>query len=208
LGLVGRDPAQDSVIELVADRSAGRYVTTTLEGEGAGTEIRVRLTERAAHVVDVEVEFHLPEADPARLARLGAGYAEVYARLWDEDEAMMHAREAALALSTPLAGPGDERIDLGDATTIADALPFDFALAGRRYRLVCREGELVAYSTVCPHWLGPLDAHADVAGQVRCPWHGYRFDVRSRQCLDVRGLRLAPAPRIAVESGRVVATRP
>lgn len=32
------------VIELRADQPSGRYVTTTLEGSGVGTEIRVSLT--------------------------------------------------------------------------------------------------------------------------------------------------------------------
>jgi nitrite reductase/ring-hydroxylating ferredoxin subunit len=33
---------------------------------------------------------------------------------------------------------------------------------------------------VCPHFGGPLDdAPVDDRGIVTCPWHGYRFDVRT-----------------------------
>jgi nitrite reductase/ring-hydroxylating ferredoxin subunit len=203
LGLVGRDPCADTVIELIADRAAGRYVTTTLEGEGTGTEIRVALTERSAHAVDVEVQFHVAEDDPERLARIGAGYAQAYARLWDEDEAMMHAREAALAHTAAEPRTSGGRIDLGASSDVRAALPLAFTLSGRDYRLVEQDGALVAHSTLCPHWLGPL-GHSDVVdGAVTCPWHGYRFDIRSRRCLDAPGLKLARAPRIEEYAGRV-----
>ena len=60
------------------------------------------------------------------------------------------------------------------------------------------DGELVAHAAVCPHWLGPLDAASLEDGALRCPWHGYRFDVRSGCNLDGRRLRLPPAPRVRV----------
>ena len=62
---------------------------------------------------------------------------------------------------------------------------------------------LMAYAATCPHWLGPLDATPVVDGCVRCPWHGYRFDVRSGGSADGRGLRLATPPRVLIEEGQV-----
>ena len=197
----------EQVIELRADREAGRYVTTTLSGAGAGSEIRVALAPRAAHSVDVVVEFHLPERDPGRLAALGQGYAAAYARLWDEDEAMMGERERALARraargSEPAPGP----VDLGSEAEVRAALPLDLALGGERFRLIELDGALVAHALTCPHWLGPLDrAAVDADGAVRCPWHGYRFDVRSGACLGRPQLRLATAPAIRIVDGRVLA---
>jgi nitrite reductase/ring-hydroxylating ferredoxin subunit len=38
-------------------------------------------------------------------------------------------------------------------------------------------------------------------GCVRCPWHGYRFDLRTGLSADGRGLRLAPAPEVRVDPG-------
>ena len=204
LRLAGRGAQDDSVIELVADQPAGRYVTTTLEGQGTGTQICVTLAERGAHDVSVEVEFYVPEADATRLALIGSAYESVYAQLWDEDEAMMQAREAALARSTGPVIPG-QRLDLGDEPAVRAALPVIFEMAGRSFRLVAVEGRLVAHSTVCPHWLGPLDAGTLVDGAITCPWHGYRFDIASRRCLDMPGLKLAPAPAVIVENGRVIA---
>jgi nitrite reductase/ring-hydroxylating ferredoxin subunit len=71
---------------------------------------------------------------------------------------------------------------------------------GHPFRIIALDDELIAHSTVCPHWLGPLDAATpDELGCIRCPWHGYGFDVRSGHSTDGRNLQLAPAPRVAID---------
>ena len=191
-------------IEMRADRARGRYTSTTIAGTGAGTEIRVALTPAATRQVDVLVEFHLPENRPNRLASLGDAYAATYARLWDEDEAMMQARERALA-RRPTADRTGLSIDLGAEQAVRAILPVGFELGGAPYRVVDLEGALVAHSTICPHWLGPLDDAPVIEGAMRCPWHGYRFDVASGACITRPELRMAPAPTIRIVAGRVVA---
>lgn len=198
----GGAPAQ--IIELRADRTNGRYVSTTLTGVGAGTEIRVVLTELARHSTEVRVEFHLPEPDSARLAGLGAAYRKMYARLWDEDEAMMRHREAALARSK-MTVPAGASIDLGPEAAVRKSLPLSFELCTVPFRLVELDGSLVAHAAVCPHWLGPLADSEVKHGAVRCPWHGYSFDVRSGRCASGQALKLPPAPTITVVDGRVLA---
>ncbi len=197
---------QAQVIELRADAPANRYTSTTLEGPGRGTEIRVALRPVAGHLTDVAVEFHLPEPDPERLRALGEAYAAVYATLWDEDEAMMRERERALAL--PRAPRGDAApLDLGPEADIRAGLPLRFDFGGRPFRLVELDGALVAHAALCPHWLGPLGDAPVEGGEVRCPWHGYRFDVRTGACTHGGGYRLEPAPAITVRDGRVIAAR-
>lgn len=192
------------VIELSADQRAGRYVSTTIEGTGAGTEIRVALFPRGEHRTDVVVEFHLPEADPARLFAFGAAYQAAYARLWDEDEAMMQARERMLARrDAPALDAG--AVELGSVAEVFACAPFVFAWGGVSFRLVELDGALMAHAAVCPHWLGPLDDAPVVDGAVRCPWHGYRFDVATGACLSHRSAPLARAPVVRVEDGRVIA---
>lgn len=199
--------AASQLIEMRADRANDRYTSTTVEGTGAGTEIRVALAPRDAAQVDVTVEFHIPEERPERLAAIGDAYVAAYARLWDEDEAMMGARERALArrrtpdFSVP-------PLDLGEAQAVRAALPLAFAFGEAPFRLVDIDGEFVAHSTICPHWLGPLDEAPVIGGQIRCPWHGYRFDVTSGACAAHPPLKLARAPEIALIEGRVIAAWP
>lgn len=197
-------PAQ--IIELRADRANGRYVSTTLAGQGVGTEIRVMLTELAQHSTAVRVEFHLPEADDVRRAGLGEAYRAAYARLWDEDEAMMRHREAALARPRATVAAGAS-IDLGAEAAVRNSLPLSFELDTVPFRLVELDGSLVAHAETCPHWLGPLADSEVEHGSVRCPWHGYRFDVRSGRCVSGQPLALRPAPTITVVDGRVIAAR-
>lgn len=196
------NPAQR--IEMRADREGGRYGSTTLEGSGKGTEIRVALDPVERDLVDVTVEFHLPETRPDRLAALGEIYAAAYARLWDEDEVMMQARERALARRTTpdrTAPP----LDLGDERTVRAALPLQFELGGARFRLIGLDGALVAHAIACPHWLGPLDAVPVMDGTIRCPWHGYLFDVTTGKCRDHPALTLATPPDIRAVDGRAIA---
>ncbi len=130
---------------------------------------------------------------------IGKGFVAIYERLWDEDEAMMQAREAALA-PRPRA---PDRVDLGPEAALA--LPLDFDLGSGRFRLIRHQTTLLAHSRICPHWLGPLDAPPDGDGCLTCPWHGYRFDAATGRSADGRALRLAPAPAISIENGHVIA---
>jgi nitrite reductase/ring-hydroxylating ferredoxin subunit len=41
------------------------------------------------------------------------------------------------------------------------------------------DGVRIRHATVCPHLGGPLDDAPMEDGCVRCPWHGYRFDLRT-----------------------------
>jgi nitrite reductase/ring-hydroxylating ferredoxin subunit len=194
----GSSAPQTLKLFMAPDTSGYRVVTEA--GFGTGSEIRVSVTPRAAHQTDVVVDYHVPETDPDRLAMIGAAFVAIYERLWDEDEAMMVARETALA-PRPRA---PARVDLGPEADLD--LPLAFDLGNGRFRLVRHDGALIAHSAACPHWLGPLDGTIDGDGCVTCPWHGYRFDVASGRSADGRGLRLAPAPRITIEAGHVIAS--
>lgn len=201
------DAARAQVIELDADEPAHRYRVVTREGPGRGSEIRVRLEPRAPHRTGVAVEFHVPEMPPDRLARVGALYVDLYRRLWDEDEAMMVERERACRRARVADGAVERDrtpLDLGTVAGVRARAPFVVELGGRAFRVLELDGELVAHAATCPHWLGPLDRAPVRDGCVTCPWHGYRFDVRTGASVDGRRLALAPAPRIAIADDRVV----
>ena len=198
--LVNAGSAAPQILKLFMAPDTSAYRVITEAGFATSSEIRVAVTPRDAHMTDVVVEYHVPETDPDRLAMIGTAFVAIYERLWDEDEAMMVAREAALA-PRPRA---PTRVDLGPEAALQ--LPLAFALGNGRFRLVRHDGALVAHSLTCPHWLGPLDGAIDGEGAVTCPWHGYRFDVASGRSADGRGLRLATPPHISIENGRVIAS--
>ena len=77
------------------------------------------------------------------------------------------------------------------------------------------EREIVCVQAFCPHLEGPLFQGSVAAGEVTCPWHLWRFDLRSgartdwknpRHGPDARGL-LVSAVRVGPR-GRLVLSRP
>jgi nitrite reductase/ring-hydroxylating ferredoxin subunit len=189
---------QRMLLELQIDRAKARYRVQTLAGDGLGTEIWTLLEALGPQQTAIEVRFYLPEHRPERLAALGEKYRSSYARLWDQDKAMMVRREALLARSPTRSGVSGASLRLGPISELR--LPLLVELDGEPFRILELEGgELVAHSTICPHWLGPLDEAAPENGVLRCPWHGYRFDLRTGMSVDGRGCRLAPAPRVFVD---------
>ncbi len=188
------------LLELQIDRSKARYRVRILAGDGMGTEIWTLLEALGPRRTAIEVRFYLPEHRPERLAALGEKYRSSYARLWDQDEAMMMRREALLARSRMRSGGSGASLRLGLLSELRPRLPLLVELDGKPFRILELEGgELVAHSTICPHWLGPLEEVMPENGILRCPWHSYRFDLRTGASADGRGCRLAPAPRIVVE---------
>jgi nitrite reductase/ring-hydroxylating ferredoxin subunit len=202
---VGVQPRKHlQLLELRADRPASRYCVRTLEGAGQGTQIWTLLNSEAAHQTAIEVRYYIPEHRPERLAAVGAAYRRTYERLWDEDETMMQHREKMLESRSAAALTGN-RLSLGNLSELRLRLPLLTEFAGRPLRVIELAGELIAHSTVCPHMLGPLDhASIDADGCVRCPWHSYRFDVRTGRSAEGRAMCLPVAPQVVVEpSGQV-----
>src|SRR5438132_3561836 len=147
------------LLELQIDRAKARYRVRTLAGEGAGTEIWTLLEPLGPQRTAIEVRFYLPEHRPERLAALGEKYRSSYARLWDQDEAMMMRREALLARSRMRSGGSGASLALGPLSELRPRLPLLVELDGEPFRILeLEDGVLVAHSTICPHWLGPRDA--------------------------------------------------
>jgi nitrite reductase/ring-hydroxylating ferredoxin subunit len=204
-----RNPERAPVmLELTLDRKCRRWITRTLEGQGAGTEIWTHAFPIGERRTDIVVDFFVPAVAPDRAAAAGEFYVALYTRLYDEDVWMMTERQRQLDfVHAPGRETGAARVVLGATGEVRARLPMPFDLGGRTWRIVEVKGELIAHATVCPHLLGPLNASAvETGGVIECPWHGYRFDIRSRACVSGARLSLAPAPRIAIDSqGRVVA---
>jgi len=191
-------PDRRIIIELDAEREQARYRVRTIEGAGAGTEIWTLLANRDADRTAVEVRFYLPQKDPQKLAELGEAYRLAYTRLWDADERMMQRRED---LSGWSARPLPRPLPLGPISALRQRLPLILEMDGTSLRILALEGgEIVAHSTVCPHWRGPLDTCLPRAGILQCPWHAYRFDLRTGRSADGHSYRLAPVVRVDVDA--------
>jgi nitrite reductase/ring-hydroxylating ferredoxin subunit len=189
---------EQRTMELRLYRDCHRWITRTLEGVDAGSEVWTHAFAVASRRTDVVVDFFAPGVDASLREQVGVALSDTCARLYDEDVAMMVERQRQM----------DERVEVerGDATvclgTLDDlVLPLRTAFAGRSYWVSRVGGELIAHVVRCPHWLGPLNAAID--GTVTCPWHGYRFDTKSGACLTGQSCRLPPAPKVSVRDGRV-----
>ena len=155
----------DFSLELLLDADRATWVSRTTEGTGVGTEIWSTAVATGPRSCEVTVNFHVPDVRSDTADRLGQAYARLYERLYDEDESMMIGRQAAF----------DARKEVS-------------------VKVVEVDGEQCAFRARCPHLLGPLDDAPVVDGVVQCPWHGYRFDVRTGANLDGHPCRLGIVP--------------
>lgn len=194
-------------LELLLHRENATWVSRPYgPGESAG-EIWTQATPAGADggLTDLEIAFWVPEKLRPHGDALFARYRDLYERLWDQDEAMSWTRERFFAKRRARSGhAAPVEVDLGSPASVRARLPLVVEVAGERFRLVETDGELVVHAATCPHWLGPLDVGPVVDGCVTCPWHGYRYDVRTGKSADGRGLELARPPALCVEGDRVV----
>jgi nitrite reductase/ring-hydroxylating ferredoxin subunit len=199
------EPADEFEIELRLDRASRRWITKTLAGRNAGSEIWTYAFPIAPRRTDIVVDFFSPDVPDDDGARIGNAFLRLYTRLYDQDEAMMLERQRQL----------DTRIDsrrfpeplvLGRRDEIA--LPRTVVFNAKAWVIADVQGTLRAYAARCPHMLGPLGVAPLDATEVQCPWHGFRFDVVTGKCTSGQHYELAPAPRVVVDAqDRIVIQR-
>ena len=194
------------VIELKLDRDCRRWITTTLAGSGTGTEIWTHAFSLAERTTLVVVDFFVPGVLEPAAVRLRDYYQTLYARLYDEDVAMMTVRQTELdsIRAGERSGKAMRQV-IGEVADLHARLPLETEFAGMRFKVVELDGKLVAFSARCAHLMGPLGDGRIEGGVVECPWHGYRFDIRSGECVSGAACRLTPAPTVKIDSdGKVV----
>jgi nitrite reductase/ring-hydroxylating ferredoxin subunit len=174
-----------SVIELTLDRSVRRWITRNLEGPNKGAEIWTHVFPVEPQRLEIVVDFFVPGVSAEARDKVGAAYAGLYSRLYDEDVAMMVERQRALDTRIEA---GARTVELGPRAQLK--LPMQVTLVSREFVITAVDDELVGFPRFCPHQLGPLDASSLEAGNVTCPWHGYRFDVRSGECVSGQNCRM------------------
>ena len=197
--------AANGLIELRLDRYARRWITRNLDGPHVGAEIWTHVFVVSERVLDIVVDFFVPDVPPVAKDKVGHAYASFYERLYDEDVEMMTERQRQL----------DQRLDGVDESQVievdaAASLPQGVTLSGRQFVLdKLNDAESngsnpwVIYPAQCPHQLGPLENAALIDGVVRCPWHGYEFDVRTGACVSGSHCQFGRMPKITELEGRV-----
>ncbi|MBT5051643.1 MAG: Rieske (2Fe-2S) protein [Gammaproteobacteria bacterium] len=194
------EQADKFIIELSLDRTHRRWISSTLEGPGAGSEIWTHVFEYGSRDIAIQADFFVPGVALDQKARVGASYQKLYQGLYDEDEAMMLGRQAALDQRGSQKNLDSKPLDLGALESVRASLPFDFEFNGQSWRLIQERDELLVHSLTCPHQLGSFADVAVIDGTITCPWHGYRFDVRSGRCATGQTCSL-PAPPVLVRRG-------
>jgi nitrite reductase/ring-hydroxylating ferredoxin subunit/Fe-S cluster biogenesis protein NfuA len=86
---------------------------------------------------------------------------------------------------------------MGPATSeLHDAKPFRWDIGETSVLLLRFDGRLQAFRNACAHQGLPLDGGVvDVeAGTIACPWHGFRFDCQTGECLTAPAAQLETFP--------------
>ncbi len=191
----------ESEIELRLDRRQRRWVTRNLSGANAGAEIWTYCIERGAREIEIFVDFFVPGVPEEAREKVGRAYARAYEVLYDEDVDMMVQRHRALDERVEGVSRDPGELLLGEAATLD--LPSTVHFAGRALIVDRVEGEYVVYPARCPHMLAPLEGVRLQGFEVRCPWHGYTFDVRSGRCVTGQACQLKAHASVEVRGAAV-----
>lgn len=209
----GSKAENEILLQLSLDRTHRRWISATLEGPGKGSEIWTHVFEHGPRDIEIQADFFVPGLTEAQKPAAATYYKALYHRLYDEDEAMMLARQAALDARSKNGSDeasAQRRITLGPvAPLMAEAKTrgaHTFSLGGRRWALSFTDDTPRIHAADCPHLQLPLEnAHLE-GTRLTCPWHGYQFDVESGACLTGQSCRLPRPPSLLIEGDALIAT--
>ena len=145
------------------------------------------------------VDFHVPGVAPEVRDRVGQAYARVYETLYDEDSAMMSSRQEMLdSRITPRKQDAPPSC-LGHMDTLNFPLAAQFS--GRDAVINVVAGSPVVHVARCPHLGAPLITGKVTENVLECPWHGYRFDLDTGQCLSGADCSIAAPFEVWIADG-------
>ncbi|MFZ1743209.1 MAG: Rieske (2Fe-2S) protein [Pontixanthobacter sp.] len=194
------------LVELLVDRPNHYWATTVLSGTGEGVQIHTQARAKSEREIVVDVRFYLPQAPQTDdQAAIIFGYLKAqYTTLYDEDAALMSARQAALDLRNAGRNFAPRSLDLGPEAALDRDATHAVGLESGQFVVRHHEGQWIAHAAMCPHMLGPLgEAFIDPHGIITCPWHGYRFSIESGDEQQSRCGALSKAPRLQIVEGHL-----
>lgn len=201
----------EQTVELLVDKPNNYWATTVLEGTGEGVQIHTQATQKSAddpRAIEVDVRFFLPKApETDEQAAIILGYLQAqYKTLYDEDAALMSARQDALDARKSGSQSKPALVDLGPEAELDRASTHPVELASGRFVIRYHQGEWIAHAAMCPHMLGPL-GEAEIAddGTITCPWHAYRFALSDGAEQESRCGNLQSPPELREDDGHLIA---
>lgn len=209
-GWVTSSSGAKALLEVSLNRRGGRWVARIVRGAHSGAQARARVSrlrpDGEATGWQVVVDIFVPSVDGAKARDVGSSWIESCAGIFDAAESLMIERQRRLDRRVVTARIGPDQRVLGRLSDLQ--LPAVIEVGGREYVIAQVRGEVLVYPAVCPHKLGPLAAAELRQGLVECPWHGYRFDVRTGECVNGHSCRISQMPRVVVENGLLVLLEP
>ena len=146
--------------------------------KGQQSEIWTSLEAVDEKATDIEVSFYFSGVLEEKVGQLSEAMLRLYTRLWDEDESMMRERQRRLKNRS---GRAQEKI-VGEVADLKSDLHITFEFDRQQYELRFERSWRLR-PLICSHLLGPFEPSEQSDSIVRCPWHGYQFDVESGACL-------------------------
>ncbi|MEQ1552167.1 Rieske (2Fe-2S) protein [Sphingorhabdus sp.] len=160
--------AMRMTVALDADRLG--YTNATFDADGTENGRTVcRITPGKGDHCTMHLRFFVPDRPNLDKPAVGKFYSDLWARLIDEDEPKMIHR--------------------------ARALKEGATLHKQRRQVTLADGTVCDVPLVCPHQGLPLNCEPDSDNVMTCPWHGYRFDAQTGQCVtgQIKGWINGPA---------------
>lgn len=93
--------------------------------------------------------------------------------------------------------------DAGPVEAVSEGQVRAVELSGASVLLTKIDGTLHAYPNACTHLGMPLDGGSVADGILECPYHAFRYDLKTGECLTALEVQLPPYP-VRTEAGRVM----
>ncbi|MEQ1552245.1 Rieske 2Fe-2S domain-containing protein [Sphingorhabdus sp.] len=158
--------AMRMTVALDPDRMGYTNATFDTDGTENGRTV-CRIAPGEGDCCTMHLRFFVPDRPGLDKPAVGKFYSDMWTRLIDEDEPKMIHRTRALKEGA--------------------------SLHKQRRQVTLADGSVCNVPLVCPHQGLPFDCEPDSVGVMTCPWHGYRFDPRTGECLSgqIKGWRQA-----------------
>jgi nitrite reductase (NADH) small subunit len=101
-----------------------------------------------------------------------------------------------------------ERIEVGSVRDVDEKTVLRVAVSDDRVITVAQltDGTYTAFDGRCPHKGGPISDGRICEDVVVCPWHAFRFDLRSGEHAEMQSIMKLPVFPVTVESDRIFVT--